>query len=205
MGTAAIPPLLLLRHGQPQGVRPKSFLGHRDPDLNAEGRAQALAQAALIPQRIAAGQCPQVAVTWCSDLLRAQSTAAPVVSALGCPLRLDGALREINFGSWEGLTFAEVDAQQGGAASRWFEDPEATRPEQGESLAQVFARVAACCERICQGDGPGARLVVGHFGSLAMVAAWALGLQPRQGLRLVLQRGQCGLILEGRVAWWGLP
>lgn len=201
----ALPPLLLVRHGQPQGVRPKSFLGHRDPDLNADGCGQAEALATWIPQRIAAGRCPAITAAWCSDLRRAQSTAAPIVAALGCPVTVDVGLREIDFGDWEGLTFAEVDAQHQAAASEWFADPEATRPAGGESLAEVFARVAACGDNWRRHADGGGLLVVGHFGSLAMVVAWALGLAPRQGLHLVLQRGQCGLIEAGRVVWWGLP
>ena len=47
--------------------------------------------------------------------------------------------------------------------------------------------------------------MVAHFGSLAMLTAWLLNVDLDQALKIVLQRGQCGLIQAGHLRWWGFP
>jgi broad specificity phosphatase PhoE len=116
------------------------------------------------------------------------------------------AIREIDFGSWDGLTFAEVDAQYNGAASLWFRDPLHRFPVNGETLPAVFERVSAFADSsLAPLVSEDCVIVVAHFGSLAMLTAWLLNVDLDQALKIVLQRGQCGLIQAGHLRWWGLP
>jgi broad specificity phosphatase PhoE len=102
-----------------------------------------------------------------SDLSRARTTA----DALQGPrprLPHDPRWREIHFGAWEGLTYAEVPP----AATRAFWDGTAPAPD-GEGWADLSARVTAALH-----DLPGETIVVAHFGAILAavqaVTGWSL-------------------------------
>lgn len=198
--------VILLRHGQPSDVLPKSFLGHSNPALNALGKQQAQRAAETIGSMVDSGLLTSPATLWSSDLARAQETALPLRHRFSLDLQTSNLIREIDFGDWDGKTFSEVDAATGGAASAWFQDPSGSRPVHGEHLDEVFERVAGFAQnhlsRLPHGETV---LVVGHFGSLAMLTAWLLGINPSQALKVVLQRGQCGIIQAGHLRYWGQP
>ena len=135
--------IILVRHGQPQEVIPKSFLGHSDPVLNALGTSQAQRAAAEYRRlAVCAERLPAPSCLWSSDLRRAAQTAEPIAREFAIPVQLSADLREINFGDWDGRSFVEVDEAEDGAASGWFRDPMNTYPSNGEHLDQVYTRVA---------------------------------------------------------------
>ena len=198
--------VVLVRHGQPEGVLPKSFLGHSDPQLNALGREQAAAAAQLVHGLVADGKLPPPTALWHSDLQRAAQTALPIASAFKLQGRSIAAMREIDFGAWDGQTFEQVNAANNNAASAWFTNPTSIPPPDGESLDDVYQRVEHFVVSELLGlPSNSSAIVVAHFGSLAMLSAVLLGLSPKQALGTVLQRGQCGYIVDGALRWWGLP
>ena len=79
---------------------------------------------------------------YASDLSRARETAEIVAAATGHEVRLDPALRERDFGSWEGLTREEIDAR--------FADHD---QHDGETYDEVRARVLAAANRIAEHSG----------------------------------------------------
>jgi broad specificity phosphatase PhoE len=187
---------VLIRHGQPEGVAPKSFLGHSDPALSDEGWAQAQAAGRILQARV-----PSATRLVASDLIRARQTAEGVARVVDLPISVEPALREIDFGDWDGKTFEAV----GPTAFAWFDDPDGGAPPGGESLRAVAERVDAWVDERCRAPVDGPEVVVAHFGSLAVLAARLLGLKPVEGLRLTLQRGEVGCISGGGLRWWGLP
>ena len=72
-----------------------------------------------------------------SPALAAQQTAA----ALGVSATVDEALRDIDHGSWAGLTFEDVQAADPAGLAVWLANPARGAPG-GEGLAEVRARVA---------------------------------------------------------------
>lgn len=97
---AGVQHLLLIRHGQTDANRLGIIQGHSQWELNALGRRQA----ELVADRLAEFE-PRIDVLVCSDLLRAQQTAAPIAAALGgMPIHTDPAWRERGYGQFEGLT-----------------------------------------------------------------------------------------------------
>jgi len=140
--------ILLARHGETDWNREGRFQGHADPPLNAAGRAQARELA----ERLASTQFDAV---YSSDLARAHETAEIVAASHGVPVVVDAGLREVDVGSWSGLTRAEI-------AERF---PEAEHHD-GETREEHLARVLATVERIAHAH-PGERvLIVSHGGSL---------------------------------------
>jgi len=143
--------ILLARHGETDWNREGRWQGWADPPLNATGRAQARELAEQLRST------PFDAV-YSSDLQRARETADILAEPHGVPVVVDRDLREIDIGSWSGLTRAEI-------AERF---PDGVRPD-GETHEQQAARVRAAVSRIAR-DHPGERvLIVGHGGTIRSI------------------------------------
>ena len=82
-----------------------------------------------------------------SDLLRAWHTAGAIAAALAAVPRAETRLRETHLGSWQGRTWADIEADavpgDAAACARWRSDPDAPAPGGGEAVRTRFARVAA--------------------------------------------------------------
>lgn len=151
--------LLLVRHGQTQANAEKRYLGALDLGLNSHGikQAQDLAKSlALEPQKIQA--------LYSSPLLRARQTADLVAQALGLSVEVEQGLRERNVGVFEGLTQGEAQQRFADLWRRNITRQWHGAPTGGETIAQVFARVAGVLHALCarHADGEGAVLLVAH-------------------------------------------
>ncbi len=140
--------ILLARHGETDWNREGRFQGHADPPLNDAGRAQARELA----ERLASTRFDAV---YSSDLARAHETAEILAASHAVPVIADTGLREVDVGSWSGLTRSEI--------SERFPDAE---HHDGETREEHLARVLSAVERIALAH-PGQRLlIVSHGGSL---------------------------------------
>ncbi|MEM6962549.1 MAG: histidine phosphatase family protein [Myxococcota bacterium] len=158
--------LTLVRHAESESNRLGRYQGQGDCPLSAHGRAQAAALGARLRD------APFDLVV-SSDLTRAKETA----EALGAPLELDPAWREIHIGRWEGLSREEVD-------ERYPDEVQALRSGRrdaavggGESWLDVQARVleAVALLRRRMGD-EGRVLVFAHGGVLHTLVAYSMGV-----------------------------
>jgi probable phosphoglycerate mutase len=140
--------LLLVRHAETEWNREGRWQGHADPPLNEAGRAQAHALA-----RSLAGE--SVDAIYSSDLRRASETADILGAALDLPVTTDPDLREIDVGSWSGLTREEVAERFPGRETH-----------DGESRDELEARVVAAVRRIAQRHPDRHVLIVTHGGSI---------------------------------------
>src|SRR5688572_30474192 len=95
--------ILLIRHGETEWNRNGRWQGHADIPLSQAGREQAQALA----QRLVS-EGAFFDHLYASDLCRAFETAQVVGRALNIPVHPFSPLREINVGSWSGLTRAEI-------------------------------------------------------------------------------------------------
>jgi alpha-ribazole phosphatase len=126
--------VLFIRHAETEMAG--RFCGRSDPDLNAAGRAQTLS----LVQQLSAEPIDAV---YSSDLRRASSTAQAIASAREVPRLLRPALREIDFGQWEGLSWKEIEQKDPDYAREWAARfPELPAPE-GEGFPAFEERVLA--------------------------------------------------------------
>lgn len=172
--------LLLLRHGQSSWNAEGRWQGWADPPLSPLGEAQA---------RAAAGRLADAGLTGVvsSDLERARRTAAVVAEQLDLPmLPAERDLRERDIGDWSGLTTTEIEQGWPGWLTAW-RAGELERPPNGESRAQIAARVMAVLQRLSQGAGT--VLVVTHGGVIHLV-------QEHLGCDFVRMGNLCGRWLE---------
>ncbi|MQA04248.1 MAG: bifunctional RNase H/acid phosphatase [Streptosporangiales bacterium] len=124
---------LLLRHGATAASTDGWFNGVADEPLTEGGREEARA----VAQALAAGEPIDAIVS--SPLRRARETADIVASALGQTVREDDDLREVDFGSWEGLSLADITAKYAAEFERWASEV-AAAPPGGESLVDARTR-----------------------------------------------------------------
>ncbi|MGA2513348.1 MAG: histidine phosphatase family protein [Candidatus Limnocylindrales bacterium] len=122
--------ILLTRHGlTPAG---DAMLGGQlDVPLAQEG----LAQAEALSRRLAGVRIDRIIS---SPMLRALETAQAL--ARGRPVEVEERLRELDYGRWEDLTYAEMQAHDPDLRARWEHDPAATHSPGGESGDDVAAR-----------------------------------------------------------------
>jgi broad specificity phosphatase PhoE len=97
-----------------------------------------------------------------SDLRRARHTARPVARALGLAVVVDPRLREVDVGSWEGLTQAEAAEAFPEDYAAWRAGEEVARGG-GESTPEAGARAAAAMvDHAADLDGEQVLIVVSH-------------------------------------------
>lgn len=160
--------LVCVRHGRTAWNAVRRFQGRTDVPLDALGREQARALAAHL-----AGERFEVAIA--SDLSRAAATAAAIGAACGIAIEPEPRLREMQFGSWEGLTWDEIVASTPELAGESATAPTIYRPADGESFDDVSERVRPVLAELSARLGPhGRALLVSHAGVMHALLRVAL-------------------------------
>lgn len=132
---------------------------------------------------------------YASDLTRAIKTAEIVAAPHGLSVEPVPALREVNFGSWEGLTFKEIKERFTELAQRWWDNPLDTPVPEGETLAELSLRVNGAVRRIVERHLDGQEVVVvSHGGPIRTIIATVLGLDLNHYWRLRLDNACLNII-----------
>lgn len=147
--------LVLLRHGQTEYSVARRYSGHGNPALTGTGLAQAEAAAGRL------ARLPELAAVISSPLLRTKQTAEAVSAATGMGVEFDERLTELDFGNWEGLTFAEAAERDPEWHRDWLRDPTVPTPG-GESFDQVYRRVLDAQQGLLERFGGGTVVLVSH-------------------------------------------
>lgn len=145
--------LVIWRHGRTEWNRTQRFQGQADIPLDSLGVEQAGLAAPVL-----AGLGP--AAIFASDLARTRQTAVPLAEATGLPVVTDRRLREIDVGSWEGLSGAELRAAEPEAAAKLWAGEDVRRSATGESVAEVGERTGAALAEIGAAAADGSTVVV---------------------------------------------
>ncbi len=128
---------------------------------------------------------PHLALWLVSPLQRTHQTLSAIDRARPQPGILAVVERDLieqHFGDWQGLTYDELAARRDGAYHRFWHAPASERPPNGESFADVVARVAGVLDRLSR-DHTGADFVaIIHGGSIRAALAAALGIDPERAL-----------------------
>ena len=164
--------LLLIRHAATAWTAQGRFQGQTDIPLSPHGRRQATALA----QRLRAETLYRL---YASDLQRAWETARAIAAPHALPVHAEPRLREMAFGRWEGLTYAEIQQQDAQSLAAWEHDQLHSAPPGGETLLQMTERVrAAYVDMLAAGQDKTVGLVA-HGGPLQLLLCLALGLPPQ--------------------------
>jgi alpha-ribazole phosphatase len=164
--------LLLIRHAATAWTAQGRFQGQTDIPLSPHGRRQATALA----QRLRA---ETLHLLYASDLQRAGETARAIAASHALHVHAEPRLREMAFGRWEGLTYAEIQQQDAQSLAAWEQDQLHNATPGGETLLQMTERVrAAYAEMLTIGQDKTVGLVA-HGGPLQLLLCLALGVPPQ--------------------------
>ncbi len=176
--------LILARHGETDWNRHNRFQGHADEPLNELGRSQS---AELADSLGAEG----IARVYTSPLRRAHETAEIVARRLGLELETVEALREIDVGSWSGLTRDEVAARFPEAYARWLDGGHGF--DDGETYEELGARVVPALREVADRHPGEVVLVVTHGGPSRVAQAYAAAVEYGESRHREPGLGNCAV------------
>jgi broad specificity phosphatase PhoE len=173
--------LLFIRHAETNLAG--RFCGHADPPLNERGLAQ-------IEQLLPKLRTEPIQAVYCSDLTRAASTAQAIADAFGLsPVLLPG-IREICFGEWETMNWAEIESRDADYAREWSEKFPLLPAPGGETTAAFEGRVFAEVDRLVR--EPGCAAVVTHAGVMRVILRRLCGADDQQAWEQT--RAYCSIV-----------
>jgi len=169
--------VVLVRHGETPLTVSGAYSGSSvpGPGLTSAGQAEAAAAAAVVV-RLGHDLWADLAVPTvliASPMVRTQETARVLGERLGLVAGTEARFAECDFGRWDGLTRAEIEAQDGSLLRAWHEDPTVRAPG-GESVADVDARVRGVLDELART----------HRGETVVVATHTVVVRAAVGLTL---------------------
>jgi broad specificity phosphatase PhoE len=169
--------IVLVRHAETEWSRAGRHTGRTDIPLTEEGREAARKLASRLP-----GKPFELVLT--SPARRARETCE--LAGLGSAAQPREDLLEWDYGDYEGLTSAQIDAARPGW-SLWSDGCPG-----GESASQVGARADRVIAELRALRGPAAVFSHGHL--LRVLGARWIDLDPAEGARLGLATGSLSLL-----------
>jgi len=167
-----------LRHGKSRSAG--TYTGSSDISLSKEGEEEIIALAHYI-------QNQWFDICYCSPLKRCTET----YNLLGCPIDCEifDELSEIDFGRWEGLTFAQISRDDPQNLDRWMNQKDKFTFPEGESIPAFAKRVKARID-VIRNSGHEKILIISHGGVIKTAISHLLRLN----------RSDCFDIAEGSVS-----
>ncbi|MCK5578014.1 MAG: histidine phosphatase family protein [Planctomycetes bacterium] len=130
--------LYLIRHGETKFNQQHRYCGITNPPLTTRGKKQ-------VHQLVRRLKKIKIDLVYTSPLRRAIQTSQIIFK--NKKTRQIPALREINFGLWEKLTYDEVTKKYPRRLNEWIQDPWQTSPNKGESLVRFQKRILSCLRK----------------------------------------------------------
>lgn len=158
--------LLLIRHGQTDWNLLGKYQGQTDIALSGEG----IRQVDLLAQNF---PVDTLDIIYTSDLQRALMTAERLAEKFSAPLYADKALRELNFGAWEGLTYQEIAERWPQEVKNLFGAPEKLQIPEGETFLMLQRRAMNKIHEI-RAENEGKNVAVVAHGAISKAILTAL-------------------------------
>lgn len=193
-----VPTIYYLRHGETEWNVLGRLQGIKDVPLNARGRDQAMQAGGVLADLFKRDGKDKAALPYVSSPLgRARQTMELARGKLELPppdYSLDDRLREIGYGTWEGLTLAESEAADPDIYARRLADKWAVAPSRGETYAAVQLRMLDWYESILVDT-----VAVAHGGTCRALMV-ALGIEtPASAAELYIEQGAVYVFRDGRL------
>ena len=184
-----------LRHGETAWNAQGRLCGRTDVPLSDAGRRQAQ----LLALRLRA---ISIDALYSSPLSRALETAYLIGKALGLGPVVDNRLAELNYGTWEGRTFEEIERATPAAYQAWDADPAHLAPPQGESGMELIQRVMPFLTEAAQRHEQRNVVVVCHKTVCRLLACHILGVPLAEYRRCITVDNAAINILEAVEGEW---
>ena len=198
--------LWLVRHGHTVWHGTGGVAGRTDVALSDAGRDAVRALGPSLGARLAACRSEGRAVRWwVSPMARARETHRLLRAGAGDAspdASEDARLVELDFGDWEGSTWADVHRDHGALLAAWGEDWVSGAPPNGETFGAQAARAGAWLDEAVVGavvgavigatgggrDGDGAldAFAVAHGGTIRALLSLTLSHPLREAMRFAI-------------------
>jgi ribonuclease H / adenosylcobalamin/alpha-ribazole phosphatase len=187
---------ILVRHGVTDHTTDKRFSGglaSKNPPLNDEGREQARATGEWLAPL--AGTFDALVS---SPVLRTRQTAEILAEFFDLEIEEEPGIAEMEFGTWDGMSFTEVHEKHPDEISSWLGDLESA-PHGGESFRAVEKRVLEGRDRMMAAYAGKTAVVVSHVTPIKTLVADALGAPLEAVYRMELAPASVSVISYFRV------
>jgi probable phosphoglycerate mutase len=177
--------LVLVRHGVTEHTTQKRFSGgtsSANPGLSDEGRAQIRSVAEWL-----APLGERVDAVVASPVRRAHESGQILAERLGVPVEEEPGFAEMDFGTWDGLTFEEVAERHRADLDSWVGTTDVRPGGGGESLEMVRARVLEALDRVLERHVGGTVVVASHVTPIKVVVGDAIGAPLESQFRMELR------------------
>lgn len=164
--------VFLVRHGATSLTVEDRFAGSTDVPLADEGRRQVASLAERLRRE-------SIDAIYASPLQRTVETARILAAPHGLEPIGEAALREIDYGHWEGRSRSEVEQAFADEYAIWEEDPFTIAPAGGESGVNVLNRALPVVRRIVERHRHRSVIVVSHKGTNRLLISSLLGFDMR--------------------------
>jgi broad specificity phosphatase PhoE len=162
----------LLRHAESVWNATGRWQGHADVPLSERGVRQAAVAAPRVAAALAGERLQHL---YCSDLQRAVDTARAVGHVLGLEPVLVPGLRELDVGSWMGLSTEQIEQRDPERLHAFQAGEPDVRPGGGETRREIRKRVRGVVSGLVAADPSASVLCVVHLG---VVRALIPGAEP---------------------------
>ena len=162
--------LWLLRHPEPEASARGRCYGSLDVALSPDGIRQARSAAHGLAQKT-------FAAIYTSPRQRCTQAAHILAAGRTCAVETIAALRELDFGEFEGRTYDEIAAMYPDLYQQWMKHPTETRFPGGESFPEMRARVIAVTRDLRSRHAGQSIALVTHGGVIRIILADALGME----------------------------
>lgn len=187
--------LVLIRHGETEWNKEFRLQGTSDVALSDIGNWQAeqLAEKCIYkPDHI-----------FVSPLQRAQCFVAPLAGRYGITPAIRQELREMSFGRWEGLCYADMDPAAQLQYAAWTQDPVRNCPPDGEPASAMAIRVSGFLDdmKTTMGEEETA-VVVTHGGVIRVAVTLAMEMPDRAAARLQINTASVSVLDYYAECWY---
>ncbi len=167
----------VIRHGETEWNALMKYQGHTDMPLSQLGRRQA----ELLGKRLAT---EDLHAFYASDLKRAYETAKIISKFHGKEVETVPELKELNFGSWEGLNIEEINKSFPNVLKQWWEKPFTVKIPGGETFSDMVKRSITAVKTIVERHGGENIVLVSHGGVIRGIVGSVLGIDLNKYWRL---------------------
>lgn len=177
-GASVTENLLLIRHFETAATVKSAFYGSTDLGIVEGGETRFFELTTTLQKR-------DLKHIYCSPKLRCRQTADIFFPNATVDLLEDA--REVDFGQWEGMTFAQISDQYPEQVEAWQNDPEFAFPS-GEALKDFEARVESL-KTILESSESTTTVLVTHGGVIRYLICLYLGMSLKQSLNFCVDPG----------------
>lgn len=198
--------LYIVRHGETNWNKERRVQGHTDIPLNDYGRH-------LAEETARGMKNIRIDMAYTSPLSRARETAQIILGDRDVPLYDEERIKELSFGSYEGLCCSGENREPGSDEfNKFFTDTENyVSPEDGETVAELFKRTGDFLKEICTREdlkekhilvsthGAAMTALLNHIkGNMSAADFWRDEVPPNCSVTIVeVQDGRAKIVEQG--------